>query len=288
MIGLDNYESSTKDTWRGWQWNRIVERLLGFRNLGPAGKRMLLRNKTVLYLVGPHDKDRSKALKHGFDNHNLIAVDIAQARVNLVRKAGGLAIKGSLHQILAHWPEDWPIDAVIADFCGGMTRSAGLLHSALVACKGARNGTVVSINLMRGRDAFSNELRSEIANSKSIYPPGTEHERDVDLLHRGRQWFISAIAKWQRYLGRDRCLDWYDQNGDMLAECENSYRSESGHVFDSFIFRWPVLVTYKRDKATAGEWLHDRVSHLASTPKHIAARIAALRAIRTMKQRATA
>lgn len=169
--GLDEYTSKQKENWRGWQWNRIVEKLCGPRNLGPAGIRNVLKDKTVLYLCGPDAFDREVALSHGFDDCNLIAVDTNADCIANVRRDGGLGITCTLGELLINWPADWKIDAVVADFCCGFEDASQGLPFALWRSPGIQAHTdtmpVVAVNLQRGRDNINesnHKFRASVAD----------------------------------------------------------------------------------------------------------------------------
>ena len=170
MKGINGYYSGTKETWRGWKWNSIAHVALEYDDrIPPSERARRLSQKTVLYLVGPEDFDRKKAMAKGFANHNLIAIDLVQERVDEVRRNGGLAIRGSLQTVLLNWPSDWLIDVVDGDFCSGLVNDIGELPFCLHGCRGMHEKTVVSLNLMRGRDAHSNITR-ECLNNEVLVP----------------------------------------------------------------------------------------------------------------------
>ncbi len=308
MEGLDSYDNHTKETWRGWQWNRVVERLLP-TEFAPVTAREVLRAKTALYLAGPDDKDRPHAVRRGFKNENVIAIDTDSDRIKGVRQAGGLAIGSSLQQVLMHWSVDWPVDVVIADFCGGFTNDAEVFVNCLAASPAVGRHTVLSVNMMRGRDAHSNVYRESLERNLRNMP---ECMRAFGVKHRGFHWFIRCVV----YLQCLECalggLPIADANNVTLIDPEfliscweemqpafNSYKSpESGHVFDSIVCKWPLTLagsagaknpgTDKPDFVKLRSQASSKLSSATRRPKNVAAKLAALRAVRTVKQRVTA
>lgn len=192
MIGLDSYDNGTKNTWRGWQWNRIVERLPEFANRkGFDVRRMsnldrrVCAGKTVLYLCGPDDRDRQHAIRLGFREENIIAIDVVKRNVDNIRKDKSIAVQTDLASAIAKWDREWPIDVVVADLCCGFSESTKQLAYAMCGTRAITGNTVVSINLQRGRDSQSNHHR-EMASKFD----GKDLERLVSTSpHRGQQWW---------------------------------------------------------------------------------------------------
>ena len=247
MAGLDSYANGTKETWRGWQWNRIVERLPGWRpNMGPSFYRNLCADKTVLYLCGPDDFDRQVALKKGFRHENLIACDLDG--VSHVRSGGGLGISCNLIDAISLWPKDWPLDVIIADFCGGITRESFDLALSVHWSPAVHSGTVLSANFLRGRDAWVNEIRQKIPNHLSgsacqlVFPPGFSEK------HRG-----CVFAYWKYSWSWSEVLHYDDSRlADMGIEIQrNRYGTFiNGIPFDSFLAEYyrhanPEFYTYR-------------------------------------------
>jgi len=260
MSGLDSYANGRKKNWRGWQWNRIVERLM-----------VPVEDATVLYLCGPDDFDREKALARGFRNENLIAVDLDENHVRAVRAGGGLAIAYDVNELLRAWPSDWPVHAVVADFCCGLGTTAYRLVHALIfsgATSSEAHPCVVAVNLQRGRDAQSNNWRDMLTE---VFPQaGAEWEVDPRK-HRGSQFVVvarHALAKAVESYCAGRVGYGYLAAAGLISEvmqpAYNTYRSRMVYM-DSVVMRWPG-------------------SPYANTNKQIAAarrKIAACRALRT-------
>lgn len=269
--GLDSYRNKRKDDWRGWQWNRIVERLS-----------VPVEEAVALYLCGPADVDRAKAVLRGFRTENLIGVDLDEENVRRVRAGGGLAICADINELVAVWPKDWPVHVIVADFCAGFDDTAINLASALMSRTGAMRGTVVSVNLQRGRDATTNDLRAWLKETYSEALAigasfGGPHDPDPRI-HRGRQFLAACVNGW--------LVSW-GEPAERLYPDYNSYRSH--RVFmDSVVFRWPGAFIQRpatglmaKLRETAGVLFGSRLPFPAASRK-----IAACRALRTMKVRA--
>ena len=285
MIGAIAYDDPAKDAWRGWKWNAIANAACGFNDrIPPREKARRLSEKTVLYLVGPDDHDRKRALARGFANHNLIAIDLVQERVDEVRRAGGLAICGSLQQVLLNWPHDWPIDVIDADLCSGITKDVIGLARCLLACPAFESQSVLSLNMMRGRDAESNELRSTLNAMFPQYKHGAKH--------RGLNWSMHLAIE---VIAMGKCNPTHEAVGvifEIQRASINSYRSKtSGQFFDSCVHRWGITRLAQPD-VSSRDWERERkqvgsvLSSTCSSSVGVRHRIAALRAVRTMKMRA--
>jgi hypothetical protein len=230
MSGLKSYDNGTKNTWRGWVWNRIVERL----DKDPS-------EATAIYLVGPEDRDRDTAIAKGFRNENLIAVDLDPENVRRVRERGGFAICADLNDVVQFW-NDRPVDVLVADFCGGLTQPA--ISFALVSSvynRAISKGAVVAVNLLAGRETggfrecvslFKSAIKSADASSDGIIPA-----------HRGLAWLftamcfaVSEMSRSDRDTAKSACA--------MYNACEpiaRSYISKAGKSrlrFDTAVMRW--------------------------------------------------
>lgn len=265
--GLSSYANATKESWRGWLWNRIVERLPEFHRghvppIGSGRLRNVASQKTVLYLAGPEDNDRSFAIKRGFAHENLIALDRSGAVVSKVRQRGVIAINGDLCEAIGQWPESWPLDVIIADFCCGFNATAFALVSALIRGRAVTGQTVIAVNFLRGRDAESNELRATFAGEK----------------HRGNL-FITSLIAGAAFGGSSHVSDSGKfsliQNGmDFANPVISSYPSTAGtQWFDSVVFRFPLGRTAATPHAE---------------PSPVRPKITAARAVRTAKIRRAA
>lgn len=238
MIGLKDYTNQRKETWRGWQWNRVLNAIASVRSnhrvsrKNPTNKRhraRLVNDATILYLAGPEAIDALCGESKGVDNLGLIGVDENLSNVKRIRKSGHLAIHARLEDVLLAWPNDWPIDAVIADTCSCVSRRTLGLLAAFSFCGGFdRLDTVVSLNLQRGRE------------SRDFWPGikldaiETEKELGIKLLrgpsekHRG----LMLLLGWFQYLAGPQ--------GELLQDLESCWMEERigdlPEAFPSFLF----------------------------------------------------
>lgn len=313
-IGLDSYQNTTKETWRGWQWNRIAE-LLGAgtipgwpqRDRGTGYCRSVCQRSTAVYLVGPDDLDRGSAIKRGFRDENLVAIDLDKKRVKSVRKDGNLAIADSLQRILIEWPRGWDVDVVVADFCYGMVADACRLPQVLYQSKGIQPESVIAINLQRGRDAYGEWLRQPENIGWFLTMPNIGPVPEDPMKHRGlhaafNHWY------WQCSLYKDNLIPGVSRNDYGMElwrkmDCRfYSYPSVSNGVvtwFDSVVHRQAGLCEGTRghtdeEKAalpfdadehlkTLNTSLIGNLSRLGKGSNSCRGKVSALRAVRTVK-----
>lgn len=132
---------------RKGQWRREVWKELAKRVARPS-------RATVLYLASDQDLDRAVAINNGFSPAGLIAVESDSEKVAALRAKGVTTIAGRLEDVLRAWPDNWPVDAVLADFISGMEP---YVTEALSAWRGrlAFSRSAMVVNLQRGRDKVS-------------------------------------------------------------------------------------------------------------------------------------
>jgi len=179
-----NYDVGPKNHWRRTIWNEILRRTAGQE-----------KEKLILYLAGPQDLDRKVALQKGVPDQNLVAIDVVMENVSRVREEGRPALKGDLIDVLWSWPEDWPVCAVLMDFCSGIEWGNGGAYDAFET-KPLRNAAIM-VNFMRGRDRWSNEIRENLDRAGLLKPlwrttlPGGEPELVVeDTTNRAFQFLM--------------------------------------------------------------------------------------------------
>jgi hypothetical protein len=139
------YSFGQKNHWRRTIWNEILRRTKGRE-----------QREIILYLAGPDDLDRKVATSKGVPNHNLIAVETNKKTINILRSKGVNVIEGNIHDILCAWPylnQKHCICAINADFCCGMEEKTLDLYPCL-------GHATLAINFQRGRDPYSNNIRS--------------------------------------------------------------------------------------------------------------------------------
>lgn len=241
--GLNTYDNPTKDSWRGWLWNRIVERLPEFRGAmpspGSARMRQVTSQKTVLYLAGPDDGDRPHALKRGFAHENLIALDRCRTVVNKVRGRGVVAINADLCDSVSHWPHDWTLDVIVADFTCGFGKTAESLLQALLSSAAVTDRTVIAINLLRGRDGISNEMREWLCD-ELLDETKNRAVLWLTALLWDCSWFLTNDGKSRGRKPDDLMLRRMSEhaNADWLSYPSRYERS--AHWFDSAVFVFPL------------------------------------------------
>ena len=229
-----NYKFGKKNQWRRTIWNQIVAQLP--RYLAP-------RDAVVVYLAGLQDLDRTIALRKGFIAKNLISVEKDKASLLAQRRNGTLAIHGNLIDVLRDWPKSQRVDVIFADFCHGLE---GATIDALIKAmfNPALRHAIIAINLMRGRDASTNRLRSFMSPDFEAAGLDAKH-RALHFFH----WHLAATVYATGLAMRDQNQDQKhidDISLDLVKMALAtpvalaSYKSESGQVFDSGVCqnRW--------------------------------------------------
>lgn len=311
MIGMDIYKGLPKQTWRGWQWNRIAESI--------DRARIPRDDATVVYLCGPNDIDRASAISKGFSNCNLIAVDINEDNVAAVRRSGGIAICNSIEQVIAEWPANWPIDAVLLDYCCGFTRDVCCMFHIMDKSTAVHTTTTIAVNLLRGRDplgALLGRMAAFSCGDKSLFDRVASLSDNVTLpdnytMHRG---LYAALLQLDLDVSEFKKLPFAGSGSkeaeDFLYESRtweimnpkfNSYPSEydrSRHWFDSAVFRAAGLFHSKRGedpkknmtRETSRALMRDIASNLSRRgrgTRNADRQVTAARAVRTMRLRTT-
>lgn len=180
-----DYDFREKNRWRVRLWDEVLRRV---------GKRKT--SELVLYLAGPEDLDREVAIRKGVPSLNLIAIDRKKATVQSIREQGNPAICGDVIDVLTTWPKASPVCAIVLDFCQGFQKLDDLKHLAdLMIVHPALKRAVLAVNMQRGRDAETNDMRASISLFLSRQIP------DIDPKHRGMifaLWYVLlAISKCQ-------------------------------------------------------------------------------------------
>lgn len=288
MIGLNEYTGKQKESWRGWMWNRIIERLPDYKpGMKNGSLQRICRDKVAIYLPGPDDIDRRIAMTKGFRNENLIAVDICEDRIKAVRKAGGVGICGGLQNVLAEWKAKDHLDVVFADLCGGLNESEKKLW--LLASTALNGWGVFAVNLLRGRDKGSNALRSGIKESCSRGYVG-DYLLGIDpTKHRGFQAFAEIVMRLVPLHDGETVASVRNRRAYFIENINpifNSYSSSGANqIFDSVVMKLWGCAGHE-DSRTVDAITSER-THLIPkkmrTSHSIRPKMAALRAVRTMK-----
>ena len=190
------YKNGQKNHWRRTMWNAVSTLL---------HPEIPKRDAIVIYLPGSTDLDREEAVRRGFNDANLIAVERDEAVARHLRRAGRTVINAELDDVLANWPIDRPIGAVIADMQCGLERNLIPLLAVLAMAHPLRFAAV-ALNLQRGRErgdfrahaqALIEEARADPDfDSLSADPRTPPHVRSLlscGPLHRGAQAFMTML-----------------------------------------------------------------------------------------------
>jgi hypothetical protein len=256
---IDNYKFGPKNNWRRTIWNEISSRV---------GKDK--RDGIVLYLAGLEDLDRAVAVEKGFHPNNLIAIDRDQRVVDAMRAQGKLAIKGDLSSVIAHWPHDLPIAAIVADFCCGLEKSIFVDFVGSLTWAPLHPGCVVAVNLQRGRDPW---WFSE--TGRQIYAINANGEKTK---HRGK-FLAFCVANtfaisFGAYAERDADLCTKRAREVLKMMGPRYFEYKSGNLsMDSFVLSWPRGFAYRPDDREPRPECYD----------DLRPRISAMRSIRTRR-----
>jgi hypothetical protein len=137
--GLNTYAFSEKAKWRRRTWRKIAKNLKAV-NKDP-------RKAKVLYLPGPEDLDRKVAIANGFRAENMICVDKCPNVIKKLRAENKVAIQGDILELGLVFRE---MDVLHADLCCGLT--SRVLGQVELICNHARHNTVISVNMLNGRE----------------------------------------------------------------------------------------------------------------------------------------
>ena len=168
-----SYRFGQKNNWRRSVWNEVLRRTNGREKTEP-----------ILYLAGPQDIDREIAVSKGVPLQNLIAIDKSRDNIQRIRERGLPALDVDVFSVLESWPDNRPVAAIMLDLCGGFTMQVADVYDVLER-KPLRNA-VVMLNLLRGRDSWSNRIREFIAEAHDGNP--------VDLLTAVSHWSYGPLG----------------------------------------------------------------------------------------------
>lgn len=174
------YKNGQKNNWRRTAWNLIKN------HTSDRG------NAIVLYLPGSTDLDAPEALRRGFQDDNLIAVERDIFVAKTLRDKKRNCINADLDAVMAAWPAHTPVSVVIADFQCGLTKPViNTLQSW--AYNSAFSSASLLLNLQRGRE---NPKELEVVKQADLMlgPLGehtsavalTGNETDTDLADKNR------------------------------------------------------------------------------------------------------
>jgi hypothetical protein len=225
------YNNATKQTWRGWAWNRVAEKLI------PGQK--------VMVLVGDGSFDLSVGISKGFE---VIGVDLQPDNVSKFRSLGGVAILDTIeNQLYSFKP-----DAVIFDYTGGITKDR--MRAVSDAC---RFCSVVVANFLRGRDPLAVSLSRDL---RPIVSDGEKHRgriaaaftaldlsrrlfEGIDGLDDDRYLYMSDIRQDAIKGDGQKAIEFCMEMLRLHSPCYYSYRSkDSNQQFDSVCMSMPATV----------------------------------------------
>lgn len=215
-----NYGFEQKNLWRNRIWNLLEKRV-----------KVHPRDAVILYLAAEQDLDRETAIRKGFRENNLIAVDRDPEVVASIRDRGRLAICGDIFEVIRNWPRNLNIAGVIADFTCGLERCIINEIPALMKFPHALS-TVWIINLQRGRDQGYGILDSVFSK---IYVQDVDKHRAKML----RKWILFCAAKELQKDGKmtpELIKEWAESANFLTG----TYRSSAGNLyFDWLVFNNP-------------------------------------------------
>lgn len=219
-----DYRFDEKYHWRKWMWNSVSK-------LQPHPHRAV-----VLYLAGSSDLDRPLALRKGFKSENLIAVEKDSRAVQELRKSGALTVDGNILDVALSWPVERPVGALLFDFCSGLELKIWK-RLELALLRPPFWDAVFAFNLLRGRDASSNNER-----------------KDFITKHRGRillsRMLWSGLFVYEKESNTPNALE-EDAGAEALLALNKiaaprMYSYKSGTLrFDSIVFRNPFGVLFQ-------------------------------------------
>lgn len=225
------------------------------------------------------------AIEKGFQDHNLIAVERDGKSIHALRSKKVLAINGDIVDVLFFW-EGLRVNVLFADFCCGYTPEINIFVKKLLPYNTFFTDCIVVLNLMRGRenwqdgnDFLRGHRRSTIAYSQYV-------DSVVGFL---------AKAKNLTFPSPEETPQWADEIARWFkAWCQpwaTSYRSNSGQVFDSIIWRNLCALRWAKDQESAEKIYQEMYGSKEQTngrdfDKAVKLSAAAIKANRTMRMQA--
>lgn len=283
-----SYRNGRKNNWRRAVWNEVLRRTASRE-----------RSEVILYLPGARDLDREVATSKGVPHQNLIAVDRHEANVRAVRAGGSFAICADVLDVLWAWPDHVPVCAVLLDLTSGITADTVALFDPFQ--RRPLRDAVVMVNMLRGRDAWSNERRS-LLRSTSL---DTLASRVLNTESGNRAAQLLILDAW----GMLDSLAHFADTGETVVVDRRTihYPSASGiHAIAGFVrLRCPWLFSYHsgrlvfdtvivepyafvNNSGAPDDWLDDDMTAITARwhRADVRRRIAAMLAIRTRRARA--
>lgn len=172
-----------------------------------------------------------------------------------------------------NWSNKNPIDIIDADLCCGFTDSIRKLMIRMICSNGIAENTILSINLMRGRDKATNTIREII---KKDYETEDKHRGKIFHAWFVRQWTYELLTMREKdyELSEENYNDFMKlTNTSMRINPPNfaSYKSINNKtIMDSTVFVFEKLYLENILKKDEGD-------------KSVVRQIAAIKAWRTMR-----
>ncbi len=136
-----DYRQKRKRDWRGWNWNRIAERI-------PTRA----RDAVVVGFFGAEAHDIREAEKRGFRRENLISIERVEDAAKHARRNGANVFLGECDDFLEAWDDRVQVDAILLDFCGSMTFKQLATARHVATWPGLKPWGVIAANLLAGHE----------------------------------------------------------------------------------------------------------------------------------------
>lgn len=263
------YDAKQKEIWRGWVWNRVIERL----PVSPS-------KASVVGLFGKEARDLDHLTRRGFALDRCLNIERIKSAAAIARSRGLNTVVGNLVDIVGLYgdsPDAHTYDVVYADLCGGFSTEAEYLRDALVFENAAiSRDCVVVLNTLRGRDAYGQHTRPVIEKQLS-QKFNSELVQNLDLAHRGKAFHLSFCCRWAE--------SWAGRHSGNVHQIAEDYEKLSKPVFYSYLSgcqMYDSVVFRFAGPAPIGSPLKVKAPRLL---KPTMRKIAAAKAIRTTRLR---
>ncbi|MBW1812176.1 MAG: hypothetical protein JRJ39_00510 [Deltaproteobacteria bacterium] len=300
-VGLNNYDFNEKEKWRVWTWNRIREKT-----------HKPIKDSLGLYFAAAQDLDRPVAIKKGFSDHNLLAVERDLKSVKILRKNGVNVIHSDLTSVINDWKGRNEIDFINADFTCGITDDIIAFLYMAYLCHSVSSGCIVAINLLRGRDIGLREIAETVGRKDTLGSyvlKKSLSKKKQRGKHRGQRIFICGLL-WVYINLADSARVFGKNKGSKYSKGENrasidhlirfikkagpsfySYKSSNGrNVMDACVFEVNKNFFQKVNNHSDSKTFIPRVFKkldININPKSARMKVAAAKAVRTMRKGAT-
>ena len=169
-------EGGQKGNWRRSIWNEVLRRISDERAIGP-----------ILYLPGPGDVDRKIAISKGVRTQDLIAIDSFKPTAMNIRRTGVPALHAKVEAVVQVWQDERPVAGVLLDFPCGFEK-APVCSAVVCMTRKPFQKSVVMFNLKRGRDLWSNNIRSGLASIGPSHDSNLLIQTLLDIRAPGVEW----------------------------------------------------------------------------------------------------